>query len=238
MTQTNGETKAKSVAAMFARISARYDFMNTVMTGGAHNRWRRLAARLATEGLASGPALDMATGTGDLAFELARRPEVDCVIGLDFVPEMLDLAKKKEQQRLPQRPITWSLGDALALPFSDNTFICATSGFAMRNVADLPRAIFEVARVVQPGGRVAILEFTPADSQLSRLLAMGFSRIAPLLGQLLANDRTAYTYLPRSVENFPTAAELSELMKNAGLINVHWRLLSMGLVALHIGDGT
>jgi demethylmenaquinone methyltransferase/2-methoxy-6-polyprenyl-1,4-benzoquinol methylase len=236
LTQLNGETKAKSVATMFARISERYDLMNTIMTGGAHYRWRNLAAKLATEGLPSGPALDVATGTGDLAFALTHRPEVKSVVGLDFVPEMLNLAKKKERHSHLRRPVTWSLGDALALPFPDNTFICATSGFAMRNVADQHQALSEMARVVLPGGRVTILELTPADSRLSRLLASGFSRISPLLGQLLADDRSAYTYLPRSVETFPTARELSRLMENAGLKNVRYRLLGMGLVALHTGE--
>ena len=238
MPNISDKTKAQSVAAMFARISKRYDLMNAIMTGGAHNRWRRLAAEMATQGQNSGPALDMATGTGDLAFELAQRPEVNCVIGLDFVTEMLILAQKKERQRNPQRPIIWSLGDALTLPFIDNTFMCATSGFAMRNVADLQQAISEMARVVRPGGRVVILELTPTDRQypISRLLTVGFSSIAPLLGQLLAGDRDAYTYLPQSVKSFPTASELSDLMQESGLTKIHWRLLGMGLVALHIGE--
>ncbi len=238
MARLSGETKAQRVAAMFSRISPRYDFMNTVMTAGAHNHWRRLAAELATRGLPSGPALDVATGTGDLAFELALRPEVSSVVGLDFVAEMLAIARKKEQRRRPQRPIIWSLGDALRLPFPDNTFISATAGFAMRNVADLHVAFSEMARVVRPGGRVVILELTPSDWRhpVSRLLAMGFSRIAPLLGHLLANDRQAYTYLPQSVESFPTASELSHLMGDTGLENVRWQLLGMGLLALHVGQ--
>ncbi|MBI4299629.1 MAG: class I SAM-dependent methyltransferase, partial [Chloroflexi bacterium] len=153
------------MAAMFARISRRYDFMNTVMTAGMHRRWRRLAAQLATRGLAPGLALDLATGTGDLAFELARRAEAQAVVGVDFVPEMLALAWAKEARVQPGRPLTWALGDMLALPLKDDSFMCATSGFAMRNVADLRRAFSEMARVVRPGGRVVVLEITPVDSR-------------------------------------------------------------------------
>jgi demethylmenaquinone methyltransferase/2-methoxy-6-polyprenyl-1,4-benzoquinol methylase len=110
----------------------------------------------------------------------------------------------------------------------------------MRNVADLHRAISEMARVVRPGGKVVILELTPPEERhhVSRLLARCFSYLAPLLGYLLAKDREAYTYLPRSVESFPTAGELALLMANAGLKNIDWQLLSMGLVALHVGEVT
>ncbi len=240
MVHINGATKSQRVAAMFSRISRKYDFMNTVMTGGAHKRWRRLTAEMATRGLPPGPALDVGTGTGDLSFELARRPEVSWVVGVDFVAEMLALAQIKEQRLPAKRPIVWSLGDALTLPFPDSTFMCATAGFTMRNVADLHRAISEMARVVRPGGRVVVLELTPPEERyhVSRLLARCFSYLAPLLGYLLAKDREAYTYLPRSVENFPTAGALALLMANAGLKNVDWQLLSMGLVALHVGEVT
>lgn len=240
MTYTNGGAKSQRVATMFSRISRKYDFMNTVMTGCAHKHWRRRAAEIATLGLPPGPALDVATGTGDLAFELAHRPEVSGAVGVDFVAEMLALAHKKEQRLSVKRPIAWLLGDALQLPFPDSTFMCATAGFAMRNVADLRRAISEMARVVRPGGRVVILDLTPSEERhpVSRLLARCFSYLAPLLGHLLAKDREAYTYLPRSVASFPTANELSDLMADAGLINVRWQLLGMGLVALHVGEVT
>lgn len=238
MAHTNGKTKSQRVATMFTRISPKYDFMNTVMTAGAHKRWRRLAARIAVRGLQPGIALDVGTGTGDFVFALARRPEVNGVAGVDFVPEMLALARKKEQSRQVKRPIAWLLGDAQALPFPDSTFMCATIGFVMRNVTDTRRALSEMVRVVRPGGRVVILELTLPEKRfsVSSLLTKGFSRIAPLLGQLLAGDREAYTYLPRSVQSFLTASDLSNLMEDVGLINVHYRLLGMGLVALHVGE--
>ncbi len=222
---------------MFSRISRRYDFMNTVMTAGMHNRWRRVTARAVAEGVRPGPALDVATGTGGLAFELARRPEVEKVIGLDFVPEMLALAQEIER-RSSRQAGGWVLGDALSLPFQDGAFACATSGFAMRNVVDVQRSVSEMSRVVRSGGRVALLDMTPlAKKRLrSRLLWTYFSRVVPALGQVLAGDREAYTYLPDSVERFLTAEQLGGVMGKAGLVNVRWQSLGMGLVALHIGD--
>ncbi|MDO8490795.1 MAG: ubiquinone/menaquinone biosynthesis methyltransferase [Dehalococcoidia bacterium] len=234
----DGETKRQQVAAMFSRISRKYDFMNTVMTAGMHSRWRRVAARAATEGLSPGPALDVATGTGGLAFELARRAEVQEVVGLDFVPGMLALAQVLERRQGQRQRLHWVLGDALFLPFPDSAFACVTSGFAMRNVTDVGSAVSEMSRVVRPGGRVALLEMTPlARRRLgSRLLWAYFSHVVPALGQVLAGDREAYTYLPESVEQFLTAEQLGRLMEEAGLVSVRWQLLGMGLVALHVGE--
>lgn len=229
--------KARRVAAMFTRISRRYDFMNTVMTGGMHGRWRRLAARQATEGQAPGLALDVGTGTGGFVFELVRRPPVQAAFGVDFVPRMLALARTRQLKKRPARLVGWSLGDALCLPFPDGAFMCATAGFAMRNVADLPKALSEMARVVRPGGRVAILEMTRQEKDhRSRLPQIYFRHIVPFLGQVLAGDRDAYTYLPDSVGGFPTGRELASLMEEAGLKNVRFQLLGMGLVALHVGE--
>ncbi|MBI4311204.1 MAG: ubiquinone/menaquinone biosynthesis methyltransferase [Chloroflexi bacterium] len=238
MNPSNDGTKARRVAAMFSRISRRYDFMNTVMTAGRHDRWRRLAARAATEGLAPGLALDVATGTGCLALELARHPEARDVVGVDFVPEMLSLARAKETRHRPTPDVAWALGDALALPFADGAFMCATSGFALRNVSDVRRALGEMARVVRPGGRVAVLEITPLERSglAARALSLYFRRVVPMLGQWLAGDRDAYTYLPDSVRGFPTCPELARLMEEVGLVKVRWRLLGGGLVALHVGE--
>ncbi len=232
-----GEEKARYVAGMFARISRRYDLLNTVMTGGMHHRWRRLTARLAAEGL-EGDALDVATGTGDLAFALSKRGEVRSAVGVDFVPEMVSLAAlKAERRRLSGRAV-FLQGDALALPFQDDTFTCATSGFGMRNMADVPLAVAEMARVVKPGGRVAVLEITPlpGNGPFPKLFRFYFHRIVPLVGGLLTGDREAYTYLPRSVDLFPAAEAFAALMVQAGLINVRCLKVGMGSVAIHVGE--
>ncbi len=232
------ERKARRVSAMFARISGRYDFMNTVMTAGMHGRWRCIAARLACQGMRPGQALDVGTGTGKFAFELGRRPEVKGIVGVDFVPQMLAIARAGEERLRSEGAFHWSLGDAMELPFRDNVFGCAVTGFTMRNVDDLGRAISEMVRVVRPEGRVVILEITPQDSPgvRSRLLGWYFRRVVPLLGGLLAGDRAAYTYLPESVESFPTPLALARMMEEAGLTGVTWRSLGVGLVSLHVGE--
>ncbi len=237
MAELKGEARASYVAAMFARIARTYDLMNTVMTGGQHHRWRSHAARLASAGL-EGPALDIGTGTGDFAFALAKRPGIERVIGIDFVPEMVTAATRKAKRRKLHRPVEFFNGDALALPFPDNSFVCATSGFSLRNVIDLPGAIGEMVRVVRPGGRVVSLEITPLERNgpFARLFRLYFHRLTPLVGGLLARDREAYTYLPRSVELFPSADKLAGIMEQAGLQSVTYKKIGLGTVAIHVGE--
>ena len=237
MAHLTGQERARYVTRMFARISRRYDLLNAVMSGGRHHAWRRMAARMAVEGL-SGPALDVACGTGDFAFELARLPSVSSAIGIDFTREMLDVAEGKSERRRLAQNVRFTLGEAHALPFKDNQFICATVGFGIRNFADIQRALREMARVVVPGGRVVSLEIVRLEGKgpISRLLPLHFRYIAPLLGTLLAGDRQAYTYLPESVEGFLSARELSQAMEEAGLKNVRHKGLALGTVAIHVGQ--
>lgn len=237
MAHLTGQERARYVTRMFARISRRYDLLNAVMSGGRHHAWRRMAARMAVEGL-SGPALDVACGTGDFAFELARLPSVSSAIGIDFTREMLDVAEGKSERRRLAQKVRFTLGEAHALPFQDNQFICATVGFGIRNFADVQRALREMARVVVPGGRVVSLEIVRLEGKgpISRLLPLHFRYIAPLLGTLLAGDRQAYTYLPESVEGFLSARELSQAMEEAGLKNVRHKGLALGTVAIHVGQ--
>ena len=237
MAHLTGQERARYVTRMFARISRRYDLLNAVMSGGRHHAWRRMAARMAVEGL-SGPALDVACGTGDFAFELARLPSVSSAIGIDFTREMLDVAEGKSERRRLAQKVRFTLGEAHALPFQDNQFICATVGFGIRNFADVQRALREMARVVVPGGHVVSLEIVRLEGKgpISRLLPLHFRYIAPLLGTLLAGDRQAYTYLPESVEGFLSARELSQAMEEAGLKNVRHKGLALGTVAIHVGQ--
>jgi demethylmenaquinone methyltransferase/2-methoxy-6-polyprenyl-1,4-benzoquinol methylase len=235
MTQLQGEAKQRYVADLFARISRRYDLMNTLMTGGMHHRWKRRAARITTQGL-SGKALDIATGTGDLAIELARRPGVEYAAGVDLLPEMLALARAKARSRRLETRVALIAGDALSLPFPDGVFACAAAGFSLRNMPDLPRALTEMARVVRPAGRVTTLELTPLDAGFrSRLFRLYFHRLVPLMGQLIAGDRSAYTYLPRSVDYFLEADRLSDLFRQVGLVDVGYQMLAFGTVAIHYG---
>jgi demethylmenaquinone methyltransferase/2-methoxy-6-polyprenyl-1,4-benzoquinol methylase len=218
---------------MFDRIAGRYDAMNSVMSAGLHHRWRARAVDMAQVGPGAS-ALDVCCGTGDLALELRRRIGLaGRVVGLDFSAPMLELAERKSAAS--GAAVEWVQGNALELPFADRTFGAATVGFGVRNVADLPRAIGEMARVVRPGGRVAILEITtPQRPPLKWFFSVWFDRIVPLLGAV-AGDREAYTYLPSSVRRFPPADELAQLMDSAGLRDVRYVVLAGGIVAIHSG---
>lgn len=221
---------------MFARIAPRYDLLNTLMTAGRHYAWRRMAAHIAVGDMA-GPALDVATGTGDLAFDLARKPQVTEVVGLDFTPEMLALAGGKAREKGLAGRVGYLVGDAHAIPLPDEHFICATVGFGVRNFIDVPRALGEMARVVTRGGRVVVLEIVRAESRgaVSRLFPMYFRYVTPWVGALFAGDREAYTYLPDSVRGFLSAGELASMMENAGLRDMAIRKLALGSVAIISG---
>jgi demethylmenaquinone methyltransferase / 2-methoxy-6-polyprenyl-1,4-benzoquinol methylase len=222
----SGTLPETQVRAMFDRIAGVYDRMNSVMTAGMHHRWRERAADLARVGPGS-RALDVGTGTGDLAIELARRGAT--VTGLDFAPAMLDVARGKAPD------IEFERGDALALPHGDGEFDAVTVGFGARNFADLDRGLREMARVTKPGGRVVVLEITtPRRPPLSWFFRLWFDRVVPALGRL-AGDVDAYTYLPSSVRRFPGPEELAGRMGAAGLADLRWIVTAGGIIALHAG---
>ena len=237
MASLKGEARARYVAGMFARISRRYDLMNSVMSGGRHHAWRRMAAALAVKGL-RGDALDVATGTGDFAFDLARRPEVRSVFGLDFTREMMLLGIPKAARLREGGAVSFVEGDAHRLPFADDSFICATVGFGIRNFIDVPKALGEMARVVAPGGRVVSLEIVRLDGNgpVSRMARFHFRHVTPWMGAAIAGDREAYTYLPQSAQSFMSAPELTAAMENAGLKVTARRDLALGTVAIHVGE--
>jgi demethylmenaquinone methyltransferase/2-methoxy-6-polyprenyl-1,4-benzoquinol methylase len=237
MVQLKGDEKARYVAAMFDRISSRYDLLNTVMSGGMHHLWRRAAAHLAIQE-GHGEALDVATGTGDFALDLARRPGIERVVGLDFAPKMLPLARIKAEKRGLSHRVRWMLGDAQALPFADDHFLCVTVGFGLRNFADKELALREMTRVVVPAGRVVILDIVPLGGRgiFHRLQRVYFRGVVPRLGSLLAGSREAYTYLPDSVDSFLTAPQLATMMEGVGLQKVRFRMMGLGAVALYVGE--
>jgi demethylmenaquinone methyltransferase/2-methoxy-6-polyprenyl-1,4-benzoquinol methylase len=223
MTAGTGTLPAESVRAMFDRIAGVYDVMNTVMTAGLHHRWRSRAADLARVGPGT-RALDVATGTGDLAIELASRG--GDVVGSDFSEGMLARARAKAPG------LTWEQADAMALPYPDDSFDAATVGFGARNFGDLGEGLREMARVVRPGGRVVILEITtPQKPPLSTFFSLWFDRVVPLLGRF----DEAYTYLPNSVKRFPGPSALAGELVAAGCRDVGWILTAGGIIALHHG---
>jgi demethylmenaquinone methyltransferase/2-methoxy-6-polyprenyl-1,4-benzoquinol methylase len=219
---------------MFTRIAGRYDLMNSVMTGGRHHAWRRVTAR-AVAGAPAGLALDLATGTGDLALAVRAAAPGRVVVGADFSEAMLRHAQAKLAAR-GERRVPLLAADALALPFGDRSFACVTSAVLLRNLADLPAGLAEMRRVTAPGGLVAALEITrPGVRGWDAVFGLYFNRLVPVIGAAVAGDRAAYTYLPRSVERFVTPPQLATLMTRAGLRGVHYRRLGLGTIALHVG---
>jgi demethylmenaquinone methyltransferase/2-methoxy-6-polyprenyl-1,4-benzoquinol methylase len=250
-----GRLEAERVQTMFDRIAGVYDAMNTAMTAGLHHRWRARAADLARVGSGS-RVLDVASGTGDLAIELARRVRpAGEVVGSDFAEGMLARARAKTSALEGLKPrFEWA--DALDLPYPEDSFDAATVGFGARNFADLGRGLAEMARVVRPGGRVVVLEITtPTRAPLSLFYRLWFDRAIPVLGRLAAAtvgrlsaaargagqapaDRTiadAYSYLPMSVKRFPRPAELAAEMERAGLHEIGWLITAGGIIAIHAG---
>jgi demethylmenaquinone methyltransferase/2-methoxy-6-polyprenyl-1,4-benzoquinol methylase len=217
------------VRAMFDRIAGVYDAMNSVMTVGMHHRWRERAADLARVGPGDS-ALDVATGTGDLAVELRRRVGPSGrVVGSDFSEGMLELARDKS------RDVQWEWADALDLAYESDSFDAATVGFGARNFADLGRGLREMTRVVRPGGRVVVLEITtPQKPPLSFFFRAWFDTIVPAIGRV-AGDADAYTYLPSSVRRFPGPRDLAAEMAASGLRDVGWILTAGGIIAIHHG---
>jgi demethylmenaquinone methyltransferase/2-methoxy-6-polyprenyl-1,4-benzoquinol methylase len=222
------------VAAMFGRIARRYDLMNTVMTGGQDALWRRYAVRAARPPR-DGRALDVGTGTAKLALALARAMPDGSVVGVDVAEGMLSqgwLAMRRDPAR---NRLHLALADALALPFPDNAFNCATTAFVVRNVADVGAAFRELRRVVRPGGRVVCLELTRPGMPFWRsVFGLYFGRAVPLVGRLLAGDAGAYSYLPESVAAFLSPEALAGEMQAAGLREVRWKRLGFGTVTLHV----
>ena len=224
--------RAAQVRAMFARIVPRYDLMNRLMTAGQDVRWRRLAASLARPRDAI--ALDLATGTGDLAIELYRQG-ARSVIGADYCQPMLEAAAAKLRRGLTDH-IDLVGADALALPFGESSFDCVTSAFLLRNVVDLAGALGEMHRVLRPGGRVVALDLTHLRAGFgARVFDSYFRGLVPLLGSLVSGDSVAYRYLPASLDPFPDADRLASLIKGAGFFEVSYRLVGFGAVAIHSG---
>ncbi len=219
---------------MFDRIASRYDLLNSVMSAGLHHRWRERAADRA-ELAPGGSALDVCCGTGDLTLELAGRVAPGgYVIGCDFSEPMLDLAREKATGRgIDSVRFEWA--DALELPYDSARFDAVTVGFGVRNFADRDRGLRELARVLRPGGRLVVLEFTePRRPPFSTFYSIWFDRIVPVLGRL-TNDPAAYSYLAESVHSFPDPPGLAAKMDAAGLVGIRYTVLGGGIVAIHSG---
>ncbi|MGQ9510595.1 MAG: bifunctional demethylmenaquinone methyltransferase/2-methoxy-6-polyprenyl-1,4-benzoquinol methylase UbiE [Thermaceae bacterium] len=228
-----GEERAKWVRRMFSEIAPRYDLLNRLLSFGQDQAWRRRAVALALEN-APRRILDLATGTGDLAIALKRAHPRAEVVGADFAPPMLELARRKVE-RLGLE-VAFLEADALALPFPEGRFDAITVAFGFRNFADYGQALREMHRVLAPGGRAVILEFPPPPKGAFGLVYRAyFKGILPLLGGLISGNLQAYRYLPDSVERFPDPETLRGMMEEAGF-RVRYERLSFGIAAIHVGD--
>ena len=229
------DQKPLYVRRMFDAIAWRYDRVNRLMTFGLDQGWRRFAVSEVTAGrsrcASDLKALDVGTGTGDFLPLLQRALPGALVVGVDFSLLMMRAGLSKVEGLGGGGYVG---GDALKLPFADESFDAVTTGFAMRNVADLPAALREIRRVTRRGGRLACLEVAqPAHPLLRFGHQTYFNYVVPLIGRAIAGHREAYTYLPQSAERFPRPAELSALLLDAGWRNPRYRLLGLGAVAVH-----
>ena len=221
--------RTRTIGQMFTQLVPHYDRMNRLMTAGRDGRWRRLAVEAAAPQGAD--VLDLGTGTGDLSEEF-RRAGARQVTSLDVSGAMLVRAREK----YGVERIAWLVGDAHRLPFADGSFDVVASAFVLRNLPDLAESLEEMSRVLKPGGRLIGLDIThPPDSAWGKLLRVGFEEGVTRVAGLLSGDRSAYRYLPNSLSGYPTADELSLMLEAAGLVDVTYRRLSLGAVALHVG---
>ena len=226
MTQLTGKERATYVQNMFTRIAQRYDLINRLMTGGQDIHWRKRVIELAR--LTSGSSLlDLGTGTGDLAREaLAQFPQAN-VIAADFTLEMMRVGKQNGA-------LNFSTADALRLPFDDLSFDAVVSGFLMRNVIDLQKAIQEQHRILKNRGRIVILDTTrPKKNILSPFIWLHMHVVIPTLGGLLTGVKDAYRYLPETTEGFVTAEEMASRMAAVGFKKVGYQRYMFGTIAIH-----
>lgn len=229
------DSQGADIRRMFEQIAPTYDLLNSLLSANLHKRWRPAAVRRA--GFQPGDrVLDVATGTGELALVLARVIGASGqVVGIDFCAPMLALGRRKAARRQPPK-IAFLLGAAEALPFPEGIFDGATLGFALRNVTDVAWTLREMARVVRPGGRVVNLELTQPRHPWLRWLYHFYSwHYLPVIGGILARQREAYTYLPRSIRNFLSVEEVKDLMEGVGLDPVQVYPLAGGIATIHIG---
>ncbi len=224
---------ASPIAAMFDRISPKYDALNHLLSLNIDKVWRRKAAKTATKKQPNA-ILDLATGTGDLAIALAKRNPQAHIIGMDISEKMLDIGKAKVAQQMMENQIELGLGDAASLPFEGDSFDAVTVAFGVRNFENLDKSLSEIHRVLKQDGLIVILEFSmPERFPVKQLYRFYFKRVLPKIGRRLSKDPGAYTYLPESVEHFPKPDDFIQLLLEKGLENGTKRPLSFGIATLY-----
>lgn len=231
------EERERYVQDLFRRVAPRYDFLNRLLSFRRDVAWRRFTARRA--GLKPGDSvLDVATGTGDLAFDLAAVVGREGrVVGLDFTEEMLVRARAKADKLGLSGVCRFVQGNALDLPFEDDEFDAATIAFGLRNVVDRERCLSEMRRVVRPGGHVLVLEFSqPVWPVFRQIYLLYFRHVLPLIGRIVQGDADTYRYLPETVLAFPDQESLAANMRKLGFRHVRYHNLTGGICCLHVGE--
>jgi demethylmenaquinone methyltransferase / 2-methoxy-6-polyprenyl-1,4-benzoquinol methylase len=234
ITSMQGDEKAKQVRSLFNNIAPHYDLLNHLCSINIDKRWRRFTVEKLADVLAqpNANALDVCCGTADLSIELAKKVST---VGVDFSHPMLVIGN----QKVKNYPIVLLEGDAMKLPFTDNSFNALTCAFGLRNLSDTFLGLAEFYRLLKPGGRVAILELShPVVPIFREVFLFYFNRLLPLIGGLISGSLTAYSYLPASVAKFPDQKRLAKMMEDVGYKNVHYFNLTGGTAALHLGDKT
>ncbi len=230
-----GRRKEAYVEGLFSSIAPKYDLLNSVLSLSRHKAWRRYAVSK-SDLEHGGSALDVCCGTGDFAFELAKRAgESGRVVGVDFSLPMIELARRKAKRRSCGR-VSFLAANACALPFANDSFDCVTVGFGLRNVADVATALSEMVRVAKPGGKVISLEISRVRSALVSLpWKLYFYALTPYTAVAFRAKRQAYEYLPRSVKQFMSREQLSRQFEDCGLCDVGCHDLTFGVVCVHVG---
>lgn len=234
--EMNAPGKDRALRVMFAEIAPSYDWLNHVLSMNIDKLWRRFVVNKLTDAISSPDsiALDICCGTADLTLELSRRTRV---IGCDFCHPMLLIGRKKIDSRRNGKTALLAEGDALHLPFASDKFDAATIAFGLRNLVNVEAGLKEILRVLKPGGRAAVLEFShPVFPPLRWAFGFYFNHILPRIGAIVSGSNFAYQYLPDSVHAFPTQQRLAEMMRAAGFVKVAYHNLSGGIAAVHIGE--
>ena len=229
------EDKAGKVHGVFTNVASKYDVMNDVMSVGIHRVWKDammdwLAPRDGQR------LLDVAGGTGDVSFRFLKRAPGARATVLDMTESMLVEGQKRAEAESMAEKLDWIVGDAMALPFEDNVFDVYTISFGIRNVTRIPDALSEAYRVLRPGGRLMVLEFSQLPNEgLQKLYDLYSFNVIPKMGKLIANDADSYQYLVESIRKFPDQELFASMIREAGFDMVKYRNLSMGIAALHSG---
>lgn len=244
------ESKGEQVSSMFDNIAHSYDLMNTVMSMGLHRRWLRKGLEMLRQAYLGGGGsemfsgapvtdiIDVATGTGDVAFRLLREFPDSTVTGIDISPQMLAVARRRsaETGQENSRRVSFLEGDCLNLPFDDNRFGMATVAYGVRNFEHLQQGLNEIYRVLKPGGALCIIELSEPESPFWRIPYRLYTQIAiPTVGKLVSHDSRAYIYLPESIAACPQRSAMTLLMEKAGFRDCRWKSLTFGVITIYTG---